>query len=326
VQGDAVILVPRVDEATRLKNAAIADANLYTSGQDQAPNEPLLVPMIDENFSVEGKKRVFYRVVAGDNLPDIASVLGVTSAELGAWNDVDPESALQPRLVLAAWVAPKFNAKAANVRLLDETRLAVVTRGSQKHLDMVEARQGRERVAYVAKGKESFETIGKKFGLGPRDLSRINRMPADTVLTAGQQIVVYRVVDKDRSPRAKEQFKKAPHKTLPKATKTPTRTSDVSGEGNDAKEPAVVDSNSPKQSATSAGKQNTAKADAKADNSSPKAVVKAEISLPTIDQYKSSTKKTSEKRSAAEPTTQARRAAERPHNAAGPVTVPGKKK
>jgi hypothetical protein len=111
-------------------------------------------------------------------------------------------------MVLQAWLPA--GARPKDVQLLDETRILVVTRGSAEHLDLAEERVGRARVEYVAKGRESFEAIGKKFGLGPRDLARINRMPADSVIAAGQTIIVYAVVDRTRSERAAEQWKKTP--------------------------------------------------------------------------------------------------------------------
>jgi hypothetical protein len=113
-------------------------------------------------------------------------------------------------MILQAFVAPGFDAEAARVRLLDDARLLVVSRGSAEHLDLVEGRLGRTRVAYTAKRKESLEAIGKKYGLGHRDLARINRMPADSVIAAGQTIIVYAVVDRTRSERAAEQWKKTP--------------------------------------------------------------------------------------------------------------------
>ena len=61
---------------------------------------------------------------------------------------------------------------------------------------------GRARVAYSPKKAESLEAIGRKFGLGSRDLARINRMKHTSVIEPGQTIIVYKVVDKNRSDRA----------------------------------------------------------------------------------------------------------------------------
>jgi peptidoglycan lytic transglycosylase D len=213
VEGGMTLVVPRVSEADRAKNVDRALDNLYASGVDAKKGEPLIVAVPDRDADVAGKKRVFYRVVAGDSVRTVAKALAVSSAELTAWNGIDATGNLHPRMVLQAWVSPEWNAKKAKVRLLDETRIVLVTRGSREHLDLAEQRTGRVRLEYTAKKKESFEAIGKKFGLGKRDVARINRTSSETVLEPGQTIIVYEVVDCDRSARAKLQCSKAPAKT-----------------------------------------------------------------------------------------------------------------
>jgi hypothetical protein len=129
---------------------------------------------------------------------------------VAAWNDLDIDANLHPRMVLVAWVSPDFDADKENVSLLDEAGLIVVTRGSTEHMDLAEARTGRVRVEYVAKGKEKLSDIAKKYGMGSHDLARINRISYSTVLDKGDKIVVYQVVDPKRSERAEEQWKKTP--------------------------------------------------------------------------------------------------------------------
>ncbi len=221
VDGGMTIVVPRVSEADRAKNLDRALDNLYASGVDSKPGEPLIAAVPDKDADVPGKKRVFARVVAGDSSRSIAKAMGVAKDDLIAWNGLDAAGNLHPRMIVQAWVAPGWSAKKAKVKLLDETRIVVVTRGSREHLDLAEARTGRERLEYAPKHRESFEDIGKKFGLGKRDVARINRMPADTVVEPGQTIIVYQVVQCDRSPRAQLQCSKAPAKTRGTTTKVP---------------------------------------------------------------------------------------------------------
>jgi membrane-bound lytic murein transglycosylase D len=219
VGGGSVLVVPRIDAAKRAKNRDKAVAALHASGPDQKPGEPLIVAVPDKDAAVDGKRRVFYRVVSGDTLAEVADALGVATAKLVAWNDLSATADLHARMVLQAWVAEDFDAAAANVRLLDDDKLLVVTRGSDEHLDLAEARVGRERIEYKPKKAESLEAIGKKFGLGPRDLARINKMKSTSVIEPGQTIIVYKVVDKDRSDRAAKQWKNTPRdqKQKPKA-------------------------------------------------------------------------------------------------------------
>jgi LysM repeat protein len=246
VTGGSLLVVPRVAEATRKKNLAKAMDDLHASGVDQRPGEPLLVPVPDEDATIAGKRRVFYRVVIGDSLAGIAGALGTPVDQLAAWNDLAADAKLHPRMVLQAWVPAAFDEGKANVRLLDDSRLMVVTRGSKRHMDLAEARVGRERIEYTPEKRESLERIGKKFGLGPRDLGRINRMSHTAIIEPGQTIIVYRVVDRGRSERAAEQWKDTPKsergKKKPKPAPEPA---DVVTGTNSADEPEPVPSPDP---------------------------------------------------------------------------------
>jgi membrane-bound lytic murein transglycosylase D len=210
VGGGTVLVVPKISAEQRAKNLAKAKEDLYASGVDQKKGEPLIVPVPDKDAHVDGKRRVFYRVVTGDGLVRVARALGVARKDLAKWNGLAADAKLHPRMILQAWVDDDFDEAKSKVALLDETRILVVTRGGKEHLDLAEERSGRVRVEYTAKKKESFEAIGKKYGLGARDLARINRMPHTTVLEKGDTIIVYQVVDKDRSKRAEEQWKATP--------------------------------------------------------------------------------------------------------------------
>jgi membrane-bound lytic murein transglycosylase D len=210
VEGGTVLVVPRISADQREKNKAKAKAKLHTSGVDQRDGEPLLVPVLDKDATIAGKKRVFYRVVTGDSLQSVADAFGLKRSEMAKWNGLEPEAKIHPRMVLVAWVSDEFDADKRKITLLDETQLVVVTRGSPEHMDLAEARVGRVRTEYVAQGKEKLGDIAKKFGMGSHDLARINRISYDKVLAKGDKIIVYQVTDPTRSERAEEQWKKTP--------------------------------------------------------------------------------------------------------------------
>jgi membrane-bound lytic murein transglycosylase D len=220
----------------RAKNRAAARTALHESGVDQQPGEPLIVALPDASAKVAGKTRGFYRVIIGDTLTGVAKALGgVKVAELARWNGLEESANLHPRMVLMVWLSKGFNADKKKVALLDESKLTVVTRGSPEHLDLIEQRVGRERVRYVAEKQESFEAIAKKFGLKSADLARVNHLPPKTVLKAGDEIVVYRVIDRDRSERAAEQWQKIPKARRGKAGAGPEKALGVTGKvGRDA--------------------------------------------------------------------------------------------
>jgi len=218
LDGGTVLVVPRIAEDQKAKNRTKAKAKLLGSGVDAKDGEALIVPVPDKDAHVEGKQRVFYRVVSGDTVASVAKALGVKPADLVTWNALDDGGKLHPKMVLQAWVAPSFDAEAHHVSLLDETQLVIVTRGSDEHLDLAEQRTGRVRSEYVCKRKEKLADIAKKHGMTSHDLARINQISYDAVLEPGQKIVVYDVSDPKRSARAEEQWKKTPHARRAKVT------------------------------------------------------------------------------------------------------------
>jgi membrane-bound lytic murein transglycosylase D len=218
LEGGTVLVVPKISAEQREKNRAKAKAKLLGSGIDQKDGEPLVVPVPDKDFAIEGKQRVFYRVVAGDTLKSVAKALDVKQSELIAWNALDADGKLHPKMVLQAFVPESFDAEAHHVSLLDPESLVVVTRGSNEHLDIAEARTGRVRTEYVCKGKEKLADIAKKYGMGSHDLARINQISYEAVLDPGTKIIVYEVADPKRSARAEEQWKKTPRARRGKVT------------------------------------------------------------------------------------------------------------
>ncbi len=220
VEGGTVLVVPRISDEQRAKNRAKAKVSLMSSGVDQKDGESMIVAVPDKDFTITGKRRVFYRVCANDTLATIAKALGVRATDLATWNAIDPDANVHPKMILEAFVAPSFDADKRGVVLLDDDKLVIVTRGSSEHLDLAEERTGRVRTEYTATGKEKLADIAKKFGMGSHDLARINRISYDTVLTKGQTIIVYEVADPSRSKRADEQWQKTPRARRGKVSTT----------------------------------------------------------------------------------------------------------
>lgn len=202
LRGGTLLVVPAIDPTLRARNRAAAEEDLYHSDVvPGAPDEPLLVAVKDKDLLIEGRQRVFYRVVAGDTLDEIARALGVRPADLAAWNGLDPETRLAARMVLVAFVPPSFDAEARHVALLDPARLLVVTAGSPEHLDIYEGRKGRVRQTIAVRDGETLDSIGKRFQLTKYDVARINRRSYNTPLTPGEQLVVYKVVDREKAQK-----------------------------------------------------------------------------------------------------------------------------
>jgi LysM repeat protein len=222
-----VLVVPRISADAREKNRAKAKTNLHASGPDQKEGEPLIVAVPNKDLTVPGKRRVFYRVVSGDTIQSVAKAFAIKQAQLVDWNGLDDDAKLHPKMVLEVFVTPDFNADKAKVSLLDDAQLVVVTRGSDEHLDLAEARTGRVRTEYLSTGNEKLAEVAKRYGMGASDLARINRISSSTVLAKGQKIIVYQVADPTRSERAEEQWKKTPKSRRAKAEKRPAKSTSL---------------------------------------------------------------------------------------------------
>lgn len=151
--------------------------------------EPVLVAVPDKDAVVAGRQRVFYRVLPGDGLKDIASFFGVSVGDLARWNHLDLDARLSSKLVLQLWVASGFDV--ARAALIDPARVYLVTMGSQEFFDLVEARRGRKRLVHKVRPGETLERIAARYHLTAADLERINRFGRKTALAAGQPLIVY---------------------------------------------------------------------------------------------------------------------------------------
>ena len=152
-------------------------------------DETILVAVPERSFSYEGRERVFYRTRDGDGLNEIADAFGVKSDELCEWNNLDPGAKLQPRMVMQIFVRKDFDR--AGVMLLDPAQVRAVSLGSEEFLELETARRGKKRLFYTAKTGDTLAKLGRRYGLTPGDLARINRFSYNTELHEGDRIVVY---------------------------------------------------------------------------------------------------------------------------------------
>ncbi len=200
VRGGTVLVVPRIDAAEKEKNRRLAEDDLYHSDVvPGGPDEPLLVAVKDKDLEIEGRRKVFYRVVAGDTIDDIAAAFAIPSSDIAAWNGLDAGARITARMVLMIFVPPSFDAERRNIALLDDARLLVVNSGSPEHLDIYEGRKGRVRETITTREGDTLESIGRRYSLTQYDVARINRRSYRTPLEPGEQLVVYKVVDREKA-------------------------------------------------------------------------------------------------------------------------------
>ena len=181
LRGGTVLLVPRTD-------ATVPPAPSVPVRSGPANSKPAIVVPADI-FIYPDRKRVFYRIRSGDTLSGISDALHVSPEDLDRWNDLDPSARLQEGMTMQAFVDPA--ADLSGVPLLPESDVSVLAVGSDEFFSALERDKGFRRVTVAARNGETLETIGRRFGVRPRTMERINRRGCDEALTAGQTVVVY---------------------------------------------------------------------------------------------------------------------------------------
>jgi LysM repeat protein len=190
LHGGTSIIAPRRAVAAKQKDKdADRDQEKPAAGDETADDDTVLVAVPDRSFSYDGRERVFYRTRDGDGLEEVADVFGVRTEDLVEWNNLDAAAKLHPRMVLQIFVRKDFDP--AGVLLLDPAKVRVVTCGSEEFLELETARRGKKRLLYTAKPGDTLAKLGRRYGLTPGDLARINRFSYNTELHEGDRIVVY---------------------------------------------------------------------------------------------------------------------------------------
>jgi membrane-bound lytic murein transglycosylase D len=195
LRAGVTVLVPKRPTAKDKDAAAKSNG---TDGADDAPaaeresapaDDQVIVAVPDRVFSYEGRERVFYKTRDGDSLDDIGEAFGVKVDDLIEWNNLDAAAKLHPNMVVQIFVRKDFDPAA--VVVLDAAHVRVVTLGSDEFLELEAAKRGKKRLFYQCKGGDTLARVGRRYGLTPGDLARINRFSYNTELRDGQRIVVY---------------------------------------------------------------------------------------------------------------------------------------
>lgn len=176
IRGGTVLLVPHVD-------AAPSSAAPASTG----PKPSIVVPA--DVFVYPDHRRVFYRVLVGDTLKEIASALHVSTDDLRRWNDIDPGARLAEGMTLQAFVSP--TADLTRVVVVTESDVRVLPVGSDEFFVSLERDKGIKRVTITAREGDTLESIGKRFDVAPRIMERINRRARGDALKPGGPVVVY---------------------------------------------------------------------------------------------------------------------------------------
>ena len=154
-----------------------------------APSERPVVAVPDGPREIPGRRRVFYRVVSGDRVEEIARFFRVRPDELRQWNQVDADARLQSGMFLQLFVRADVDLTRALVLTPDEATVLVI--GSDEFFAYHESQNGRLRFRYRVESGDTLTRIGRRFGINVSSLARINQIAQSTTLHPGDELVIY---------------------------------------------------------------------------------------------------------------------------------------
>lgn len=178
---------------------------------DVTPGKPVVVVPAVAFAPPRDRRRVFYRVVGGDTIRDVASVFAVSVGELCRWNALDPAAALHDGMTLQIY--PPAGRDRADVLVLEEKDARVLRAGTPDFFRHFEGLRGRVRMEIAARQGDTFRTVARRYGLSVGQLERINGRARSTALSPGDKLVVYVAADKARAAQpavAKKDADRAP--------------------------------------------------------------------------------------------------------------------
>ncbi len=173
LHGGTVLLLPR--------------GNGSSAASSPSATPVVIVPA--DVFVYPDRKRVFYKVVTGDTLPEIASAFKVSVDEIRRWNEIDPVGRLQDGMTLQLFVPE--GADLSRVAVLRDNDVRAVAVGSDDFFEYWEGQKNRRRISVTAKAGDTLESIGKRYGVTPGTMERINRRGRREKLDGGESIVLY---------------------------------------------------------------------------------------------------------------------------------------
>lgn len=162
--------------------------------------EPMVVGVPAETFVYADRKRVFYRVVHGDKLDEIARFFRVTPDEICRWNRVASDAKLQRGMFLQLYVPRDTELNQTLVLAPNEVRTLVV--GSEEFFNFHETQQNRVRMRYKVKPGDTLRSLAERFELSVGSIARINQFDREKKLVADSEIIIYAPASDSRATAA----------------------------------------------------------------------------------------------------------------------------
>ena len=182
--------INEIDAGEKLATGTLLLVPKPASGaKDAGPVEKPVVLVPEKTFVPPGTKRIFYRIVKGDTLSQIAQYFKVKVADLCLWNDLDPLAVVVADMVLQIFPDAGFDTSQAVV--MKESEVTVLVAGSPEHIESLLEAEGKKRVEYTAGAGETLKAIAKKFGMKLSSLQAVNDLAASTVFSGGEKVILY---------------------------------------------------------------------------------------------------------------------------------------
>ncbi|MSP25948.1 MAG: LysM peptidoglycan-binding domain-containing protein [Myxococcales bacterium] len=169
--------------------APASDAAALLLRADRRATDKAIVVVPDRQLEFAGRRRVFYQVVYGDTVEDIARVTEVSASELRRWNHLDARATLQAGMHVQLFVAN--DAAPADVLWLEESQVVPLTVVSEAFFSHFVGQSGRERVQVLAREGDTWQALAKRHNVTLGSLERINHKSRRSKLAAGDRIIVY---------------------------------------------------------------------------------------------------------------------------------------
>jgi LysM repeat protein len=201
-QGDTV---EAIAAAANTSEAKVRSLNRVGSQETLAAGTVLLVPeperapqppargeevvVVARNVTAPGgTERVFYRVVSGDTLSEIAAAFSVNRSALVAWNSIDESARLVPGMALQIFVG---RGKVLGANCLREHQARVLVAGTPPFFDYYEGLNGKKRIVVGVREGDTLASIGRRYGMTVGWMERVNRRSRSDRLEPGETVVVY---------------------------------------------------------------------------------------------------------------------------------------
>lgn len=214
LRAGTVLFVPEVQ--AQAQGAAIGRLEAKVTGTKTH------VVLSGTNATYPNRKRVFYRVLTGDVVADIASTFGVASEDLVRWNSIDPRARLVEGMVLQVFSPRPQDAERA--ACLEEKEVSILRPGTQEFFEKTDEK-GRTRRVVKAKAGQTLGSIGRELNVTASLMERINRKGRNDALRPGEDVVAY-VVDPKKKPGPKPPISRDARNWPAKSARTSERVED----------------------------------------------------------------------------------------------------